>query len=86
MPYLQICDAASARPAEDDRTAQTEARNARLLVGEGRLPLAALVSVTPAGAALSLEVPDGWSNPDPVGRASVVLRAAAHLAGGHDLR
>jgi sugar phosphate isomerase/epimerase len=80
LPYVQICDAASARPATDELAARAEARNARLMVGDGTLPLAALVAGVPPGAALSLEVPDGWSNPDPVGRARAVLRAALSVA------
>lgn len=80
LPYVQICDAASDRPATDEATARAEARDARLLVGHGTLPLAELVAGVPPGVALSLEVPDGWSNPDPVRRARAVLRAARPLA------
>jgi sugar phosphate isomerase/epimerase len=76
VPYLQICDAASALPAEDADVAGAEARRARLLPGTGALPLTELLAVVPPQAALSIEVPDGWVNPDPLGRARQVLDAS----------
>ena len=79
VPYLQFCDAASAGPAPDLETAGAEARRTRLAPGDGVLPLAGLLAATPPGAALSLEVPDGWHHPDPVGRARRVRRAVDHL-------
>jgi sugar phosphate isomerase/epimerase len=76
VPYLQICDAASAQPAQDADVAGAEARRARLLPGTGALPLAELLTAIPPQAALSIEVPDGWVNPDPLGRARQVLEAS----------
>jgi sugar phosphate isomerase/epimerase len=76
VPYLQICDAASAQPAQDAEAAGVEARRARLLPGTGQLPLTELLAAVPLTAALSLEVPDGWVNPDPLGRARQVLDSA----------
>lgn len=78
-PYLQFCDAGSADPATDLAAAATEARRARLLPGQGALPLAELLEAVPSGAALSLEVPDGWHNPDPLARARTVRRAVGDL-------
>jgi sugar phosphate isomerase/epimerase len=79
VPYLQFCDAASAGPAGDLDAAGAEARRTRLLPGDGALPLAGLLAATPPGAALSLEVPDGWHNPDPVARARRVRLAVERL-------
>ena len=79
VPYLQFCDAASAGPAGDLDAAGAEARRTRLLPGDGALPLAGLLAATPPGAALSLEVPDGWQHADPVGRARRVRRALDRL-------
>jgi len=82
LPYLQICDAPSAGAAADAGQAQEEARRSRRVPGEGVLPLAELVAAMPAEAALSLEVPDGWHNPDPLERARRVLQAAQPLLAG----
>jgi sugar phosphate isomerase/epimerase len=79
VPYLQFCDAAPDGPAADPEAAGQEARRARLLPGEGDLPLAGLLAAVAPSTPLSLEVPDGWSNPDPLGRARTVLAAAAAL-------
>jgi sugar phosphate isomerase/epimerase len=76
LPYAQFCDAAVDTLATDVESAEDEARHWRLLTGEGSLPLAGLLEALPAGAALSLEIPNGWHNPDPFGRAREVLRAA----------
>lgn len=79
VPYVQFCDATPAGPAKDPDAAGQEARRARLLPGEGDLPLAELVDALPPQTPLSLEVPDGWSNPDPLARARKVLSAAISL-------
>jgi sugar phosphate isomerase/epimerase len=79
VPYVQFCDAAPAGPAADPEAAGQEARRARLLPGEGELPLTELLAALPPSTTLSLEVPDGWVNPDPVGRARTVLKAATSL-------
>ncbi len=79
LPYLQFCDAASVLPAQDLAAAGDEARRSRLLPGQGALPLSGLLEATPADAALSLEVPDGWHHPDPLARAREVRRAVDPL-------
>src|SRR5437763_709372 len=60
LPYVQLCDAASAAPADTDpeglRRAVAEAVGHRLPPGEGVLPLAGLLSRIDAGAPVSLEV------------------------------
>jgi sugar phosphate isomerase/epimerase len=76
VPYVQFCDAASALPVDDEAAAGAEARRSRLLPGEGTLPLGGLLAAIGPEAPLSLEVPDGWSNPDPLARARAVLHAA----------
>jgi sugar phosphate isomerase/epimerase len=52
----QLCDATAMQPASD-ADAIAEAREGRLLPGEGALPLAALLQALPADAALSVELP-----------------------------
>ena len=79
MPYLQFCDAASALPATDLEEAGAEARHSRVPPGQGSLPLTGLLAASPPNAGLSLEVPAGWRNPDPVARAATVRRALADL-------
>jgi sugar phosphate isomerase/epimerase len=79
IPYLQVCDAASVLPADDVAAAGEEARRSRLLPGEGALPLAGLLAASPAEAWLSMEIPDGWHNPDPRARALAVRRSVDRL-------
>ncbi|CAO3437517.1 sugar phosphate isomerase/epimerase family protein [Azospirillum endophyticum] len=55
--YMQICDAPSRAPATVDGL-RTEARTARLLPGDGELPLDALLDRLPPDVTLSLEVPN----------------------------
>lgn len=56
LRYMQICDGPLAGPVllEDRRR---EARTARLLPGQGELPIADLIKALPAGVPLSLEAP-----------------------------
>jgi len=56
FPYLQICDFAMSVP-HDDLALRTEAREDRLLPGEGAAPLGALLDALPAVRTLSVEVP-----------------------------
>ena len=51
--YVQLCDAPRQAPADQVR----EARSARLLPGEGELPLAELVAALPGGLPLAVEAP-----------------------------
>jgi sugar phosphate isomerase/epimerase len=77
LPYVQVCDAAAARPAD----LLEEALEGRLLPGEGHLPLRELLATLDAhapAAALSVEVLSGplrTAVPDPCDRARVVLAA-----------
>ena len=57
FPYAQLCDASAAAPGTARRALFDEAVEARLLPGDGELPLAALVAALPAGATLSVETP-----------------------------
>ncbi|GAA3756618.1 TIM barrel protein [Microbacterium kribbense] len=58
IPMIQLCDAPLAPPSGDRLPAlQHEARAQRLQIGEGELPLAALLAATPAGVPVSIEVP-----------------------------
>jgi sugar phosphate isomerase/epimerase len=86
LPYVQLCDAATLAPAPDAASARDEARLSRLLTGSGVLPLAELIQALPPDTAVSLEIPDGWENPDPVGRARSVLEAAYPLLAGAGLQ
>lgn len=55
VSHLQICDASAVSPAQKDLA--DEARGARLLPGEGVVPLAAIIAALPLGTAMSLEIP-----------------------------
>jgi len=53
LSYLQVCDAPAGPPPDPVE----EARRARLLPGEGDLPLAAMLAALPPGLPLSVEAP-----------------------------
>jgi sugar phosphate isomerase/epimerase len=53
LPYAQLCDAPAAPPP----SLVDEARSARLLPGDGELPLRALVQALPPDADLAVEAP-----------------------------
>jgi sugar phosphate isomerase/epimerase len=57
--YVQLCDAPLAAPGAGPASAEAmhEARGARLLPGEGQLPLGALLEALPAGIAVAVEAP-----------------------------
>ena len=56
LPYAQLCDA-SAGPADTSRAGLvSDARDGRLLLGEGDLPVREFVAALPAGIPLSLEI------------------------------
>ncbi|WP_409329668.1 TIM barrel protein [Trujillonella humicola] len=71
LPYVQLCDAASAAPAARDadglRAAVAEAVAHRLAPGEGVLPLAEVLRHCPPTAPISLEVPHPAARTDPAG-------------------
>ena len=86
LPYAQFCDAVAIGPAADDPEGIIrEAIDERLQVGDGALPLAALLAALPRGIPLSIELRSkslrgGW--PDPGERAAVTARMTrAWLAG-----
>ena len=56
MPYAQICDGPLASPLTLEER-RREARTARLLPGQGELPVRELVAALPASIALSVEAP-----------------------------
>ena len=83
LPYVQLCDAASAEPATTDpaglRRAVEEAVSHRLPPGEGVLPLADVLRRLPPDAAVSLEVPNPAARADPGGWIRRVAAAARRL-------
>jgi sugar phosphate isomerase/epimerase len=56
IEYIQICDGTRASPASVEER-RTEARTARLLPGEGELPLRELLAKLPADLTLAVEAP-----------------------------
>lgn len=81
LPYLQICDAPSAGSQTDVGAARAEAVTARLLPGDGVLPLETLVAMAPATAALSVEAPLAWPDDttDPVATAQRARDSVQYL-------
>jgi sugar phosphate isomerase/epimerase len=79
--YAQLCDAPARPPASDDATLGDEARTARLLPGDGELPLQELLEVLPPGLPLSLEVLSDRlvRSLPPLERAEAVLAATRRL-------
>jgi sugar phosphate isomerase/epimerase len=86
LPYVQLCDAPTARPADTDpdglRTAVREAVADRLPPGEGVLPLTEVLRRLPSGSAVSLEVPNPAARTDPAGWIRRVALAARRLLSG----
>lgn len=86
--YAQICDAAATGPAPEDVEAIIhEALDLRLDIGEGKLPLAALLDILPDQTALSVELRSKalrHGYPDPADRARALL--AATISGLANLR
>lgn len=87
FPYAQFCDASANGPLPGQVEAIVrEALDARLMPGEGELPLAELLDALPPAIPLSVELRsaplrDGW--PDPAERARVLLAATRRwLASG----
>lgn len=76
VSHLQICDAGLTAPPPDGLA--EEARGARLLPGDGVIPLRALIDALPEGTPLSLEIPVGELLSLPV--AERARRGAAALA------
>ena len=62
VTYVQLCDAPLAAPADQ----VAEARSARLLPGDGELPLAELLAALPSGLPVAVEAPQAGAAEDPV--------------------
>ena len=80
LPYLQLADAPTERPA-DAAALRDEALHGRLLPGDGALPLREVLAAVPA-VPVSVELRSRALNdrhPDPVERARAVLAACARL-------
>lgn len=79
LSYAQLCDAPVATVPRDDLAGLLdEARNARLLPGEGVLPIAAALAALPPNVPLSIELRSRAlrdTYPDPVDRARAVRKA-----------
>lgn len=74
----QLCDAPLAPPG-DAAALIAEARGGRLLLGEGGLPLAAIVTALPADAVLSVELPSATDPRPPLERARAIHAATTAL-------
>jgi sugar phosphate isomerase/epimerase len=83
LPYVQLCDAASAEPAGTDsaglRRAVEEAVAHRLPPGEGVLPLSEVLRRIAPEAPVSLEVPNPVARTDPAGWIQRLAEAARRL-------
>jgi sugar phosphate isomerase/epimerase len=77
--YLQFCDARAERPA-DHRELMRQAREDRMLPGEGGLDLAGLMRALPANLPISIELPLARKL-DPAARARLVLEATRRFLG-----
>ncbi len=79
LPYAQFCDAPANRPDPDDFDAVIlDAIDLRMQLGEGRLPLTAMLQALPAGIPLAIELRSRAlreAHPDPGERALVTARA-----------
>jgi sugar phosphate isomerase/epimerase len=74
LPYAHLCDAPATVPDEPDQL-RWEARAARLLPGQGGLPLVEFIRALPTGIPLGVEVPGAVA-----GTADVKAAAAATAA------
>ena len=77
LSYLQICDA----PAAPGPDPVSEARTARLLPGEGELPLAAMLDALPGLLPVSVEAPSAAAREDPARYARAARRALDSVPG-----
>lgn len=74
----QVCDAPLVAPVGREAMI-AEARGARLVPGEGGLPLRALLAALPAATVLSVEVPSATDTRPEADRAKAIFRATARL-------
>ena len=79
---VQLCDAPLDLPESMDVVA--EARGARLLTGEGELPLNDLMDALPANVAISTEIPMSLTQPRlaPLDRIQLAYEATARFLAG----
>lgn len=77
LAVLQVCDAPRAAPGPN--MLAREAREGRLLPGDGELPLDALVAAMPPGALFAGEVPLAGSTLTPLERARAIHDATSRL-------
>jgi len=79
LPYAQFCDASANRPDPEDFNAViTDAIDLRLQLGEGRLPLRAMLRALPDNIPLAIELRSKAlrdAYPDPSERAAVTAQA-----------
>jgi sugar phosphate isomerase/epimerase len=77
VPYAQICDALGAGPAPDPDAARAEGVRARLMPGDGDLPVREFVAALPATTILAVEAPlEGQADPaDPQALAHAMMAA-----------
>jgi sugar phosphate isomerase/epimerase len=90
LPYIQVCDSASAAACRDARAYMAEARGGRLLPGQGCLPVAALVNAflaRPEAMGISVEVLslDLARRHSPADRARMAFASVAPLLEGSSL-
>lgn len=73
---FQLCDGPLSPPWPDDLP--FEARNGRLLPGEGEFPLVAMIEALPRGTMIGVEAPlaSEFHPSDPLGRAKMMFRTA----------
>ncbi|HEX7163739.1 MAG TPA: TIM barrel protein [Trebonia sp.] len=69
--YVQLCDAPLAAPADQ----VAEARSARLLPGDGELPLTGLLAALPDGVPVAVEAPQAGADAAPAPFAARARRA-----------
>ena len=77
LRVLQLCDAPLVAPAGD--LLATEARDGRLLPGEGALPLDALLAAMPSDTIFVGEVPIAGTSLPPLDRAQAIFEATARV-------
>lgn len=83
FPYVQLCDAPAHDPSEnppDDKALRCEAVTDRLLPGDGKLPLRALLNELRSDLPLAVEAPtQGLRRAEPDVRATEAMRALQAL-------
>lgn len=85
FPYAQVCDASGASAAADPEAARAEGVKARLLPGDGDLPVSAFIEALPADAVLSVEIPlAGQADPSGPDALAAAMLAASRRAAGED--